>query len=108
MVSGIGNALLRRALTRPVGSSGYRDARRALCVLMSDPAHSTGQRTWPPLDRRDAELLGALRTAVRAADPPPDHVWAGARAAFSLRDMPVLHGRAPRLLSAAASRRRGR
>jgi hypothetical protein len=95
MVSGIAAALLRRALTRPVGWSGYRDARCALCVLMSDRAHGTGQRTPPPLAARDAELLGALRSAVGAADPPPDHVRAGARAAFSLRDVPVLQGRAP-------------
>jgi hypothetical protein len=54
----------------------------------------------------DAALLDGLRTAVRAADPLPAHVRAGARAAFSLREVPVLP--APRLRAAAAECRRGR
>jgi hypothetical protein len=54
----------------------------------------------------DDALLDALRTAVRDADPLPAHVRAGTRAAYSLRDVPVLP--APEVRPAAAPRRRGR
>jgi hypothetical protein len=102
MVSGIAAVLLRRALTRPIGVSRYLLGRYALWFSMRDPSQSTDDRMRPD----DAALLNGLRAAVRAADPLPAHVRAGARAAFSLREVPVLP--APRMRAAAAECRRGR
>jgi hypothetical protein len=56
----------------------------------------------------DERLLDALRRALAASEPVPAHVADGVRAAFAMREVPVLPAAGARLRPPAARRRRGR
>lgn len=90
---------------RPVCSSGYQRPRGVVCPSMRELSSGHRARRQPDGDER---LLDALRCTLAACEPVPAHLADGVRAAFAMREVPVLPAPGARLRPPAARRRRGR